>query len=65
MKSILCIGMKKQNHGNTKLSKLKNIMDLQNVNIADDQCHTTSNQMENSKLFMSNVHVLEVNLINC
>ena len=34
------IGMKKVNHGIQNLSKLKNIMDLQNADIVKDQCHT-------------------------
>ena len=60
MKSILSIGTKKQNRGSTKLSKWKNIMGLQNVSIVGGQYHITSNRMENSKLCMSNVPVLEV-----
>ena len=39
-RSNQCFGMKKVNHGIQNLSKWKNIMDLQNVDIAKDQCHT-------------------------
>ena len=53
VKSIQFTGMKRQNRGKIKWSKLRNILGLQNVRDAENQCHTTSRQKANSRWSMS------------